>query len=84
LGPSHFFEGGSDGNGFLSVNEYSTKLCFSCGRGDDFIDFADNEDKTIEEGSVVFKVRDQRRSVAEEMNSAGSAACPWCLKEGHY
>ena len=52
LGPSYFFEGGSDGNGFLSVDEHGSKLCFGCGRGDNFNNLAHNEDKPIEVGAV--------------------------------
>jgi len=56
LTPSHFFEGGSDGNSFLVVDKDSAKLRFGGGRCDDIYDLAHDVDESVEAGvSIVRK-----------------------------
>jgi len=47
LGPSHFLEGGSDGNSFLGVDENGAELYFGSGRCDDLYDLAHNVDDPV-------------------------------------
>jgi len=53
LGASNFFEGGLDGNSFLGVDEYGTKLCFGGGRCNDLDDLTNDVDETVEAGVIV-------------------------------
>ena len=71
LGMTHFVQGCSDGHGGLSIEEKGAVFGFSCGSHDISKNFAQNTNKTIEEGSVLSEGNGIDFEVAEELYPTG-------------